>query len=120
MTNRNLDIAVARLRGLEVYESHDDYLRAGFPHATEWSSAVQYPAYWFEPHRVALTVPFYSKDHNLAIEALEQVCDEHGLMPEMYRDNEWHVKLSAAIGIAHGHSKSLALAICRALGKLEK
>ncbi len=73
-------------------------------------------------------VPFYHIETDLATQALEQICDEHKLQPEMFRTElgwwrVWLVKTPLKSPVQHaarGASKSLALAICQALAGLKK
>ena len=71
-------------------------------------------------------VPFYHVSNNLAIAVLEQICDERQLVPRLLRvGKKWIVTLNA-VGpvsdkeIVRVEDKSLALAICLALGELEE
>ena len=71
--SRCLDAWVAKsVMRLEVYMSHDEYLRAGFPHAQYWSSAVHYPAYWWDKGW-AMSVAPYSSDIAAAWQVMEKL-----------------------------------------------
>ena len=71
-------------------------------------------------------VPFYHVSNNLAIAVLEQICDERQLVPRLLRvGKRWIVTLSAVDAysdteIVRVEDKSLALAICLALGELRE
>ena len=70
-------------------------------------------------------VPFYHQDVDFAIEALEQICNERGLVPRLLRTlfGKWIVALNDTgpyhdKEIVRVENKSLPLAICKALAKL--
>jgi len=142
---RNLDKAVARLRHLDVLGEapcrfiagfwsadnyadtelslHPVYLKHCYCNVDEYNDVAQHLGH--KSYCLGV-VPFYHLDCNLAVDALKQVCDEHLLVADPYRvpGGEWVVELSNATGneepVAYGRDESLALAICKALGELEK
>jgi len=58
--------------GLEVYMSHEEYLKSGSPHAQYWNSAVHYPAYWWN-EGWAMSVAPYSTDITAAWQVEEKI-----------------------------------------------
>ena len=60
--SRKLDAAVWRALGYEVYESKEEWLKAGMPYIQYWSSVVEYPAYWYPAHESNLVVPELSSN----------------------------------------------------------
>jgi hypothetical protein len=87
--DRYTDTCVADVvMGLEVYADHGEYLQAGFPHAAEWSKAVHYPAYWYDPEDGAsgwaMSVHPYSVDMNEAMRVEERMNDEEKVLIHWY------------------------------------
>lgn len=116
MTNRNYDFDVACLLGLDIVQN-DIYILCDCRRplcAAKRQGDIEGCAH---------IVPFYHKYDALARQALEQVCDERKLQPEMYRTRlgwwrVWLVKTpvsAPAQHMARGVSKNFSLAICRAL-----
>jgi len=141
--NRKLDALIACLLGLDVLGEAPCYQRWT---SKRWlvadreinspkmqpvflrSCVCQYktdqPVFFNHIGSCLEVVPFYCQDRNLAVDALEQVCDEHELICKTYRapDGWWIVELSRITdnkgSVACGINESLALAICKALAEL--
>ena len=137
MANRQLDVTVARLRGHKIlgeapsvpgYGSGDAwqvsydgqgemqpvYLGQCF---CDYSLYGEFEALGHRPSCLNV-VSFYHQDAALAIQALEQVCDERELTPLLrYEHSCWYVELWDQHGrVARGEDEtSLPLAICKAL-----
>jgi hypothetical protein len=139
MNKRELDVKIAQLLGLEILGEAQCYIMpdAGYQVvACDGSGNAMQPVYLNncfcdDPlegearvlgHLISCleVVPFYSSDCNLAVAALERVCDERGLTPDLNRPHGnwfaglWHDgrQISTAL------DASLSLAICKALAGL--
>lgn len=142
ISNRQFDIAIARLLGLEVLGEAPCYRS---PETEEWSVShdgddtmqpvylnycycdnpldeVKYLGHVASCLRV---VPFYHKHDRLARQALEQICDERKIEIKIWHPPgyDWVVDLRVETTkeeMGYASDKSLRLAICKALVELGK
>lgn len=142
--NRQLDIAVARLLGPNVLgeapatENHTNIeswsVRPGAARTQPVYLAHCFCSDQLDDEAMILghvascleVVPFYHLDAALAVAALEQVCDERGLVADPYRapGGTWVVELikppRSGVPVNLGEDKSFPLAVVKALVELER
>lgn len=60
-------VLLARARGWEVYESREEYFKAGMLHATEYDANIEHPAYFHPEHRTSNVLPNLYKPINMSL-----------------------------------------------------
>jgi hypothetical protein len=140
--NRELDVKVTRLLGLDVLGEARCYsMPGGYSVSWDEGGGEMQPVYLKEcfcddplENEIEIlghvasclrVVSFYSSECNLAIAALEQVCDERGLsamslraygtwFTRVWKEDDPHYRVIAASA-----GREMSLAICRALAGLK-
>ena len=117
---RGIDVLIQRyVFESDVYESHDEYLKAGFPYAAEWDSRVEYPAYWYAPHESACCVPNYSLCWDAMGKVIKKMYDRFGHLDErngiilMLEKSGWFAEFPYPYWES-ASAKDGPLAVCRA------
>lgn len=73
LKDRELDVAVAKAKGWEVFRSKDDYFDEGAPHAAEFNTNVGYPAYYDAAFELACVVPNWQENIATAMELWQEM-----------------------------------------------
>lgn len=138
MNNRQLDIAVARLLGLDVLghidglgwrvvldKNDEERLQPVFLSRCMCNPMTLPELAGYFGHNAACLkiVPFYHKDPALTVAALERISFERGIISDvLYRPSGWTVNLydRRSIQIVSEKDKSFPLAVVKALARLEQ